>query len=466
MNSSPLLPVLISSTEERSPVPSWLTWLSATLLFVILHSPHEVVVTTLGTILEWSRQTEFVHNFLSAVSGKYARSEMTDLIILGENALIVPAKKFFMIVGLCILLVPIISFTRKVSWIWEGAALRRRLADAGILFFVLALLMVPRFLQGFGDEYATMSLSPFTEGYGIFYRRFLMPSLAHVVGVYGYGWYFFFSLFLTFCLIVAVRLWLEHNRIEHSILFSLSLMTSSFVMFNFQLPGYPEQIAFILLLVCSIVPMNAHARVGAFALALSAHEVAALVFIPAAWFFFPRQERYRLLIVVALYFGAAFVGHALTDFQFIGKIISENTWTKPRQYFLDNSLTALTGAFFGYKLFWLVVVAALVVALRKNMVQVAIALLVIVTAPLVLIAIASDASRIAGFGFFALLIALVVLTAQSPMNKRYLMTLVIANLILPSGYVDLHSGAGIQILPGAYNLVTTLVRTIIGSLVP
>jgi hypothetical protein len=284
--------------------------------------------------------------------------------------------------------------------------------------------------------------------------------------VYGYGWYFFFSLFLTFCLIVAVRLWLEHNRIEHSILFSLSLMTSSFVMFNFQLPGYPEQIAFILLLVCSIVPMNAHARVGAFALALSAHEVAALVFIPAAWFFFPRQERYRLLIVVALYFGAAFVGHALTDFQFIGKIISENTWTKPRQYFLDNSLTALTGAFFGYKLFWLVVVAALVVALRKNMVQVAIALLVIVTAPLVLIAIASDASRIAGFGFFALLIALVVLTAQSPMNKRYLMTLVIANLILPSGYVDLHSGAGIQILPGAYNLVTTLVRTIIGSLVP
>jgi hypothetical protein len=466
MNSSPLLPVLFSSTEERSPVPSWLTWLSATLLFVILHSPHEVVVTTLGAILEWSQQTEVVHNMLSAVSGKYARSEMTDLIILGENALIVPAKKLFMIVCVCILLVPIISFTRKASWIWERAALRRRLADAGILFFVLALLMVPRFLQGFGDEYATMSLSPFTQGYGIFYRRFLMPSLAHVVGVYGYGWYFFFSLFLTFCLIVAVRLWLEQHRIEHSILFSLSLMTSSFVMFNFQLPGYPEQIAFILLLVCSIVPMNAHARVAAFALALSAHEIAALVFLPAAWFFFPRQERYPLLIVVALYFGAAFVGHALTDFQFIGKIISENTWTKPRQYFLDNSLTALTGAFFGYKLFWLVVVAALAVALRKNMVHVAIALLVIVTAPLALIAIASDASRIAGFGFFALLIALAVVTAHAAIHKRHLTTLAIANLILPSGYVDLHSGAGIQILPGAYNLVTTLFRTIIGSIVP
>jgi hypothetical protein len=452
MNSPP---TLFPLDDERSLVPAWLIWVAAAFLFFVLHSPHEVVVTTLNTLLEWTRQTDFVHNILSTISGKYARSEIDDLIALGENALIAPAKKLGFIVSVGILLLPIIASMRKASWIWERVALRRRLAGAGILFLALALLIVPRFLQGFGDEYATMSLSPFTEGYGIFYRRFLMPSLAHVVGAYGYGFFFLFSLLLTFCLIVVVRLWLEKYQVEHSILFSLSLMTSSFVMFNFQLPGYPEQIAFILLLVCSIVPMNAHVRVAAFALALSAHEVAALVFIPAAWFFFPRQERYRLLLVLALYFGAAFVGHALTDFQFLDKIISANTWTKPRQYFLENPFHALQGIFFGYKFFWLALIAAVACALKNRMFGIAFGISIIVLIPMALIPIASDASRLAGFGFFGMLTALVVLESHNVMSGEQLRKLALANLILPSCYVDLHSGQGLQLLPGAYKFAVS-----------
>lgn len=460
MNSSPLVPTLFPHADEHPILPhesgqrpAWLMWLAAATLFIVLHSPHEVVVTALSTILEWTRQTESVHNILSAVSGKYARSEMEGLIALGENALIVPAKKIGFILSVGILLLPIMASVRKASWIWERAALRRRLTDAAILFFALAILIVPRFLQGFGDEYATMSLSPFTERYGIFYRRFLMPSLAHLVGAYGYALYFFFSLLLTFCLVFVVRVWLEKYHVEHAILFSLSLMTSSVVVFNFQLPGYPEQIVFILLLLCSIVPMNAQARVAACALAFGTHEAAAFVVLPAALLLFPKSERRNVLFVLALYLIAAFIGHFITGFQFIERIVSDDTWNKPRQFFGENPFHALQGIFFGYKLFWIVVIAASWFALTNRMFRDGFVMLALVLIPMALIPIASDTSRLAGFGFFGVLMTLLVVESHQLLSKRQLQFLAIANLILPSCYVDLHSGEGMQLLAGAYRVV-------------
>jgi hypothetical protein len=450
-NTSLFSESVFPTTDEGKRAPHWLFWFAGSTLFLIVHVPQEASLQLVQSLLNIVRNSPTLHSFLSSVSGKYARSDNAQLLAIATQALIVPTKTIAFLVSVTILAIPLVSSVRRASWIWRDDKFTQRCRDAAIVFVAIAILVFPRFLQSLGNEYGRMALSPFTEGYGLYYRRLLMPALGYVLGVSGYVLYFFFSLLCTFTLIFLVRLWFEAREVHLSRLMSLSLMTSSFVIYNYQMPGYPEQLGFALILIASIVPLNWQGRVAVIALALATHEALSFALLPLIWFFVPKTERVQAFCPFLLYAAALLTGHALTEFQFVAGINHsfENGWNA-QQYFLEHPLYSAAGTFFAYKLFWIFPIGAAYLALRNNDIRCALALFIILLAPLVTLPLAVDASRLVGFGYMSMMLSLLLLQKNSILSARRRHILAMVNLTVPSCYVGLNSG--VNLLPGAYKV--------------
>jgi hypothetical protein len=441
---------MIFPEAEDSRNPSRvLVWSAVVLLFLIIHFPHDVRL--LDGVLYSLQHSEMLNTALTKISGKYARSTHDTLIELAVRSLIVPAKAIGFLFSVVVLFFPIVSSLKTARWLWSDGKLKQRCLDAMLLFSGLALLVIPRFLQSLGDEYGRMSLSPFTEPRGLYHKRLLMPACAHLFGASGYLWYFFFSLLCTCALIFTTRLWFEAKGIRLTRLVAFSVLTSSFVMYNFQMPGYPEQLAFVLILLGSVVPMTSAGRIAIVALALATHEGLVFVLAPLVWFLFPRRERWQALNVIVVYgiilwIGGVAAGSALTE----SFVYRDESGLTALQYLTAKPFLAFAGVLFAYKLFWFIILASVIAALRSHDVKTPMVLSSLVCLPLFTLPLAVDASRLVGWGFLGLLCALFILHTKGVFSERQLQYISIANLIIPSCYVGLNSG--VNLLPGIYTV--------------
>ena len=319
------------------------------------------------------------------------------------------------------------------------------------VFLTVGLLCFPyqdgSGLSSMGQDYGVISADPFAVKSGFFYRRLLMPGLAYVLGFGGVYWYYIFSLAVTWLLIfltaLALQQWLSAEtsiRTESKwvALATLSAATLSYIAFHYQFPGYTEQLGHVLVLLLALVPMRSQARWAGVALGLATHDLMLFVLLPIILFFFhPVRERLVALGILGAY---GFFWLAAYRFQPLA-LVRVHTDLAPAvntiEIFRHETLWVTIGALAAHKLFWLVLVWAVVYLLRQRQFYTALATASLVLTPLATLVVATDSSRLAGLGFLGVLLALAILwRSRDSLAKQYLLRGVLAlNLLIPSIYV-------------------------------
>ncbi len=435
--------------EGRKPRTS-LFAVAVGVLFAIVATPLETSLAPFQILLDAVYESPDLTRLLAGISGKFASSPREDVVRLMLESFVLPVKKLGFVFSVATLLYFAFKNLKRAPWLWLGW--RERLRTAGQLSFLLACLVLPLKLRSLGDSYARLSLSPFDEPFGIFYRRLLMAGLANTVGLSGYVLYLLFSILLTVVLVYLVLSFFQKNGVRLSIQTLLSLFTSSFVLYGFEMPGYPDQLAMIFLLLMILLPESPYGRLSLVALSLATHETSMLMILPVAFVTFTKRERYGLIWLVAAYALLAVAGlrfdvvrlfttHAYFD------VTGNSAW----DYLITHPLLAMAGILVAFKLFWIVGCVAAIKAWRNAERSVAWSILTPMLLPLVIIPFAVDTSRFAGFGFLGLLVALQYVVEREVLKPKALNTIAIVNLILPSVYVGLNSG--VQMFPGLYHVV-------------
>ena len=248
--------------------------------------------------------------------------------------------------------------------------------------------------------------------------------------------YYAFSLLLTVVLIFMVVAFLESKVPTEKTpgvdqrylnapvrwLIYFSLMTSSFILVDFQWPGYSDSLSFILILLLTLVPMNSQARLATVALCVLNHEGIALVLVPLIFFSFPREDRLRAIMVIGIFYGFMLGSHGfsvLTWFRGQGTVLDDtgSVWARV----IQEPEVFLAGLFFTYKLFWVLLLMGDLDAIghRHNRLTL-MGLGVITLFPVALTLFAWDTTRVAGFGWLGLVMALgLFLKEQSQLPRSY-----------------------------------------------
>ena len=174
---------------------------------------------------------------------------------------------------------------------------------SALVFLFLAILVSTLHATYMGEVYAKISLSPFDQDVGFFYRRILEPALAYFLQFKGEVLYSLLHFLITYACIYLIILWLEKKLLVRFKIWQLvSIMTAVMIIHQFEAPGYPDQIILLLALLSFFIPLNKYGRVSMLALMFLTHESAALFlgFI-FSWFYFPKGR------AQALYFIAGFL---------------------------------------------------------------------------------------------------------------------------------------------------------------
>lgn len=423
---------------------------AAVVLFLVVTMPLEASLLPFHVALDVILESPSLREVLSSISGKFASSTREELVQLAVGSFVIPLKKVGFILSISVLLFLAFRSIKRAPWLWFGW--RARLRKAAVLSLLIACLVLPLKLRSLGDLYARMSLSPFEEPFGLIYRRALMPALANTLGLSGYVLYLLFSIFFTVLLVYLVLAYFEKNGTRLSSVTVLSLLTSSFVMYGFEMPGYPDQLAMIFLLLMLLLPPSMHARLSLVALSLATHEASVLMMLPVIAFFFTREEQQSTMKLLGVY---AFLVLAGTQFDverlFTAHAFFDATGFSPWDYIVRNPTAALVGIAVAYKLFWIVIATAAVRALKGGEPTVARTIIACTLVPLVVIPFAVDTSRFAGFGFLGLLAAVRYVVDQKVLTGRTFDIVAIMNLLIPSVYVGLNSG--VAMFPGLYSLL-------------
>jgi len=303
-----------------------------------------------------------------------------------------------------------------------------------------------------GIRYAVMAVAPFEEGANQYYRRVLMPAAAHLLGFRGPHLYWLFSLVLTFTEVwlIAWTLWhpLRQAQLNNTrrFLWLASLLSSSFVIYHFQFPGYPDVLLFVLVLAVVSSEASPMAYCAGMALSLAAHEGAAVIWLPIALFLLPKMERSIALGTASLYGAFWLIGSwcGSSDAIAAHSVGGRAAW----EYLKSELGWAVLGVFFSFKLLWILSLYGIWGMVRKGERWLALAASASLAFPFVLAVVAVDTSRLVGFGFLGLLIPLNEILAKQGFSQRWLTYLLGANLLVPSYYVGTNTGP--QLFTGFY----------------
>jgi hypothetical protein len=405
------------------------------------------------------------------------------------DSILVPLKELLFLFCLTVILYPILSCCSRSKDFWRGLGLKRLTGFTLSLFVGLSILVFPypyprglnshlSGLAGLGTGFARMSLAPFQEGDPLYFKRLLKPAIAHFMHFHGYLAYYVFSLILTFILIFMIVAFLESRFLagkslgvdQSSLnapvrwLIYFSLMTSSFILVDFQWPGYSDSLSFILILLPALVHMNPQARLATVSLCLLNHEGIALVFVPLILFSFPRVERFQAFMVIGIFYGFVLTSHGfslLTWFQ--GQRVVRDTGSVWARVIQEPDIF-LAGLFFTYKMFWILLLLVIWM-LRSRYNRLTLMGVGIITGfPVFLTLFAWDTTRVAGFGWMGLLMALgLFLKEQSRLPGAYrsaLLSLVFINLLIPSYNVVIYYKDSLSPYPypGLYKFFDSVVR--------
>jgi hypothetical protein len=247
----------------------------------------------------------------------------------------------------------------------------------------------------------------------------------------------------------------------------LSAMTSSFLLTDFQWPGYSDQLPFSLVLLMATIPMTSQARLATLALCLLNHDGIVLALIPVILCCFPKAERVMALLSVGLFYGIVLAGYG---FSIDTGLQGQNTVTTGGSVWeavLQDPEFFLASLFFTYKLLWIAPVLALAMTWNQKDKATLSAIVGITFFPLLLTLLAWDTTRVAGFGWLGLLITLGVLMRewrrQSKVYHYALLALASVNLIIPSYNVVLFSKESFSKYPypGFYMLIDSTSRLLL-----
>jgi hypothetical protein len=419
-------------------LPAWLFAFSVIALFVIIHFPADMLPNVAGILRlganapAWIQQEKLVENVWIPVKGIAFRISV-----------------FFLALPFAV------SFYRFLRSL-EPRRLWKTFGLSLLVFIILGILCFPyqngSGLSSMGNDYGMISSNPFAVKSGFFYRRLLMPGLSYVLGFCGTYWYYIFTLvvtwFLVFLTTLALGLWLSSDSDSAltatgkydnwTSLAIISAATSSYIAFQYQFPGYPEQLGHAIILIMAIVPMRSQTRWAGVALALASHDLMIFVLLPVIVFFFrPFKERAVALAIVGLYGFFWLAAYRFHPFS----LVSVHTDLAPSvntiDIFFNQWRWVIVGALAAYKVFWVLFVWALLYLLWRSRFYSALALAGLLLTPLATLVVATDTSRLAGLGFLGALLALAILwrSIESTRERYLIRGMLILNILVPSVYI-------------------------------
>jgi hypothetical protein len=423
-------------------------WIASVTLIVVAATPLETALVPFAAILDRVYASAAWTSALQNISGKFASLDRDGMLRLVTDSAIIPAKKLLFLISFTTLLYWPLRSLKRSPWLFLGGGKRVWLAFR--LFIVLAILVVPLRLQSLGDSYAHMSISPFEEPFGVLHRRLVMPAVANLVGLSGYAFYLLFSLTLAFILLYLVLIWLEKSDLKVNLVLIASLLTCSFFIYGFEMPGYPDQLAMVFLMLIMLLPLTDLGKLGLAALALVTHEASVLMLLPVALFTFSKREQHQFLILMVVYAALVAAGVGF-NVQSLLEAHGDVGGKRPWEHLVEKPLLLVAGVFVAYKLFWIVNGVAVVKAWKSGGRRDALFFVTALLLPLAILPFAVDASRLAGFGFAGMLLALKFVLDRGMISPVAMTVFSILNLIIPSFYVGLNSGIVLQ--PGLYKLL-------------
>jgi hypothetical protein len=301
-------------------------------------------------------------------------------------------------------------------------------------------------LMNHGELYGAFASDPFHESLTSPIRlRPLSPWIAHFLFLRGQAFMAFPLLAAVLFLAVVVRL-ARKNELggAESILMASLVAFTSPVLFTLHFAGYVDVVSYLFIALAMLWVGSDLVVAACVALALLNHD-SNLFVLPWIVFHAARQRpswlrRLRLGVAVAVAFaGVAMIRHAI---ELRAPVKWAPSWYLNMAYLSENALLNVRGVWLGlfmaFKLLWFIpLLAGLQLWLEKKRVEL-FDVSLSVFCGLSTLLITSDESRLPALAFPALLMGGLVLRRQlstPPRFARWLVALVLVNLLLPQYYV-------------------------------
>jgi hypothetical protein len=404
-------------------------WFFSILLFLVIFS-------TNNRILNWMNLGQTISIFGNNIST--------------ISALIAPIRGVLFLITLAAFILPLAQDIQKgyqqlvhpPAWAAIGA------------FLAITLLIVPQGLQGLGQEYGSQSTLIFEKANSVAsYQRFLMPALGYITFLRGPIFFFLFSLGCTFGLIYLTHVWLVNNKVHLPEWGFISILTSSFIAAQFQIPGYPDALVFIFLLLIVTFPLSDISKLILIVFSISAHEASIIFYGLFAYFLFDRRSLVNLYGILAVYglLWAGSEGFSLPALIYHRPQPSATVNMTSFQWLLSNPGREVLGIFFAYKLLWLIILGAIILVIyNKKEHKLAGQIVILLATSILMTFLAVDTSRLIGWSFYALLLSIkVIYDEKKPLYLKIVRTILFINLFIPSAYVGLN--LGMLLPPGIYS---------------
>jgi hypothetical protein len=427
--------------EKRSLTGSVAFFAAVTVLFFNVHTPVHKLIAFYHPFIDW------------LVSRAIISETMRDYLFSAQQNVflhtIVPVKEVTSFFALLLVMYPLFRALSQFRSSFHDSLLNKKyFVKALIAFLLLSILVTPDRLGIMGSGYSYLSLSPFgfIDSSNLIYKRLLMPFLANLLQMKGFTLYYIFSMLVGLLFLYLIQVFFSRHGVILSWFGLLSIGTSSFIITQFQSPGYTEPLFYCLFLLLFIVPMKLYGRLSIVVLSILAHEASVFILVPAALLCFSKKEKILTCALITLYFlmwlgsyffnmSAAFASHDMGG-------ISGMQWV------VQHPLREIAGLFMTYKLLWIVFIVVLLRGTTRNPL-----ILAFLASGFIMTLFGVDTTRMMGFSFIALLIALTIVEDEKLVPRRWMNIIWIVNLCIPAVYVGLN--AGMQSFSGLYGLLVT-----------
>ncbi|HID99686.1 MAG TPA: hypothetical protein EYP59_05275 [Thiotrichaceae bacterium] len=438
-----------------------LWFFSVLLMFLIVHATNYRIDYLLEWSIEQITQSEFLerslfNNFFNVLEPNQYKSTLIFQVIN-------PFKSLFTLslLTICFPIFKEIKSHLKANQYIEQPILKKLTISSLLALFILSIFIMP--LNGITlTGYLQMSIDPYAETAwsSVELKRFLLPFLGHIFLLKGEILYFLLHIVCIFSLIFLIQIWFLRNDVNLKFYQLISLLTSSFIMHQFQVVGNPEVLVFIIWLLCISFPFSDISKLSLLVMALLAHEASLFISPILSLFIFDKKRSViSFYIVCIVYLVFWIVAHGLN----IGNALNSHNvgGLNALQWLVRYPERELLGLFFSYKALWILIITALIILFRTNQFRVAIQIILLLSGSLIMTLAGVDTARLMGWSFIAILLSIkTIYAANSYIPRKFIHTVCIVNILIPSLYVGLNTG-GMYYFPGLYNLLTNSILTVL-----
>lgn len=425
-------------SEQYRPVFVRCFVFSICLLFFLVHTPIHFLYSWYDKILLFLTS--------QSVIAKETSVEIEKGRELLFHNVIIPLRTFLFFISAVVIAVPLYRALRFTIASPSCFVPWQTVKTVLLTMVIVCCLVIPMRLGIMGVGYAQMSFHPLGmyDPSNQLYQRILMPAAAYFFQLQGPILFFIFSLFLTALLVVLVHYYFLLRGMTLSLLESVSICTSSFIMTQIQSPGYTEQLAYVFLLLFFLFPLNSFAKYSIVVFALLSHEISGGLLAVIAFFTFSKTEKIHTAVISVLY---GIMWSASFGFNTSALIAARNVGeTSALWWIFHYPWREFLGIVISYKFLWLILFAAI-----YSMKSMRTFLLAILFCSFLFTLGGVDTSRLMGYAFLALLPAFYVVKKYSILSDRSLQLFLWLNILTPSFYVGIN--AGVVSFNGIYQLV-------------